>query len=208
MTNQYSILDSTQHRLGNKPRDLSLWTNTLLKYQRPVGLATGDNLNELITRFDEFMRLGDLMLGHIIQADESLWHEGNYIGRATVMCPCSPGEYVWPHLLERAAIRVGRLRTEKSLDPRCVEITEILEGKTHLVNPHRLPEELCPIVECELRGTLVRSEDLPTRHISTGLLPLLVLRDVGACLVLPLDCWHKELIQTWKEWSVSDVEDI
>lgn len=207
-------LAECQERLGDAPREFNTktieylgvdggWIDSLfslLFFFEPLCRRLNDSRQRLI-----FQR-GQVVWGHIIQANGELW--GPIEPGADADWHNRPGELVFsnddsgrvtPEFLEPIAERIGGLRGDDHDDPELDKIGNYLEAQTVRAFGWDVPKQLSPRVPCFISTTMFTRRHLPDGYLQRPFLPIVISHAPPYFAIpLPERFWPTEFRDWWR----------
>jgi hypothetical protein len=187
------LLDETRRSFGAAPRTLGTWD----RLTPPGWMKSDDPLRGTYEQLEGLLTNGDVIWGHVVQANTVLFRPRGDTAPAEVVYASSPGEEVPPERLRRAAGAAFALRARKLADPGLARIAAALEAESERHAPLDLPDAVAHGVALRMATILVHRALLPSRHLSSCFLPLLANRSRDAVALLPCRYWSGDLVRGW-----------
>lgn len=195
------LLETCRRNFGEAPREFSLWERTTyLKVPRPAWLGpfSRDDLKLLIRNARNLYRDGVIVWGHVVQANELMFEDGNDNCPGEVVYSLDDSDRVPPMLLGEVASRIFQLKNTQPSDARLRHIADHLTNELTRVFGLSVPSSLSPFFRCRLSTTLFVRQHLPNRRLCAPYFPLIV-NPVEPHVVLPLPerYWPESLRDFW-----------
>lgn len=201
-------LAECRHKFGVTPREFDVATERMLLVNPPwvTKLRFGDALAKLIqnTSLRGLFRTGNLVWGHVIQANVDLFAPAPTDDSYTYDCP---GELVFsmdslavatPRLLESVASELAGLRDDIDLDGELQPWADYLNSETTRVVGKQVPNRLSSATSCFVSTTLFRRGHLPQGVLCRSLFPVVVAsQQPYFAMPLPQPYWPTSLLEWW-----------
>jgi hypothetical protein len=192
-----ALLDETRRTFGAAPRKVGSWD----KVTPPGWMKADDPLQRFYGRFEDLLANGDVIWGHVVQANALLFRPGPEAAPAHVLYGVSvenedPRE-VPPERLRAAAGVAYALKGRKLADPALARVAAALEAETERHPPLDLPDFVTRGHSMRMAVVMVHRVFLPSRHLASSFIPLLVSRSRDAATLLPCRYWAEDLARGW-----------
>lgn len=189
------------NNFGATPRKFSLWDGlTYLRVARPEWLYQNpnDELETLFLTLSKLKRNGQVVWGHIVQANSQLFSPGRWDCPAEVVYSLHDPDTGLEELSEIAGELYGMKGTEPD-DPVLQVIADYLTNEMTRVYGLAVPASICQRYRCQITTTYVVRKHLPKpdRCLRRRFLPLVVHPTTHVALPLPSRYWPKALIEWW-----------
>lgn len=194
-------IEHARRRVGEPPRRWSWWERvSYLHLRRPfwVWVDEDEDLNQLFSALPDIVDNGDVVWGHVVQANANLFEPGksDHPGEV-VFSPHAPGGGD-PELLADVAARLFDLKNTEPGDPKLATIAAHLTNEMTRLFGSPVPAKLCGDSPTYLSTTFFARKHLPGRVLHQQLLPLLVSRaDPYHAMPLPARYWAPDFVQWW-----------
>ncbi len=169
------------------------------------------------SRQRSIFRDGQVVWGHVIQANNVLWEPSETAGPGNEEADDAPGELVFsldvtgrvtPPELETIAEELASLRGEDFDDPELQKFADYLEAETVRAFGWNVPKHISPKAPCYISTTIFLRKHLPEGFLSRQFLPVVVSsKPPYFAMPLPERFWSPDLREWWTEGSVTDDED-
>jgi hypothetical protein len=190
------------NNFGAAPRSISLWYSlTYWRVVRPEWLyqTPNDELETIFLNLSKLKRKGQVVWGHIIQANSLLFSPGQWDCPAEVVYSLHDPDISLEELSEIA----GELYALKSTEPAEPErrvIADYLTNEMVRVYGLPVPASISPKLRCQISTTYVVRKHLPKpdRCLRQHFLPMIVHpTPPHIALPLPSRYWPKALVEWW-----------
>jgi hypothetical protein len=188
-----TLLDETRQLLGPAPRSIVTRDNLV----PPSWMKQGDPLRRGYEGWVDLLLNGDLIWGHLVQANATLFRPGNEAAPAQVIYGARSDEDISPDRLRRIAIATIGFKGRNGLAPPLDRVAAALTAETGRHDPFDLPAAITHGVEARLAIVMVHREHLPTRMLSSFFLPLVASSARDAVAILPRRHWGGDLVRGW-----------
>jgi hypothetical protein len=187
------LLDETRRSLGSAPRSVAVRDNL----PPPGWMRADDPLRRTYAGHGDLLLNGDVIWGHIVQANTALFRAGNEAAPAQVVYAASADEDVPLDRLRRAAGAASALKGRKAVDPAVDRIAAALAAENDRHDPLDLPAAVTHGSAMRMAIVVVHREHLPSGLLSSFAVPLLASRGRDAVVVLPRRHWSADLVRGW-----------
>ena len=133
------------------------------------------------------------------QANELLFSAGPQDCPATIVFSPDPVFDVVPDRLEDMAREIYALRETPPKHPDLTPIAALMNDEYARFSGRALPPRLARDRCVYLGVTMIHRTQLPTRRLSTKILPLLVHPSTPWALPLPAALWEGDLVEAWRD---------
>lgn len=171
-----------------------------LRINKPAWCNRSDDLFGLFENKWDLINNGNIVWGHIVQANSLLFEEGVDDCPASVIF--SPDPKLRPSFdqLSYAATSMFKLKNTTPDDEELRRIAETLTGEIERTFGVSVPKQFCPEYQLYEASTFISRKHLPNKILSKGLFPLLVSQNKPFwCVPLPSNYWPLSLIEYWCE---------
>lgn len=215
-------LAECQRRFGEAPRQFDEQTTAYLSLAHGwvYGiLALFFPMCKLLktSRQRSIFRDGQVVWGHVIQANDVLWGPSQSAGPGNEESDDAPGELVFsldvegrvtPPQLETIAEELGSLRGDDFDDPELQKIADYLEAETVRAFGWSVPKRISPKVPCYISTTIFLRKHLPEGYLHREFLPVVIsAKPPYFAMPLPERFWSPDLKEWWTEGSDADEDD-
>lgn len=204
-------LAECQQRFGNAPREFDAETTKYISMTAGwmYALMFFIPICKLLknSRQRSIFRLGQVVWGHIIQANGALWSPSETAGPGNEEADDAPGELVFsldvagrvtPDYLEPIAENLAALRTQGPVDAELKPIADYLEAETVRVFGWNVPQRFTPHVPCYISTTMFLRKHLPDGYLHRAFLPIVISHEPPYfAMPLPARFWSPELLTWW-----------
>ena len=208
LTQWHRWLMECRSKFGDSPRDFDPSTEQMLLVNPPwvTKLRFGDALAKLVqnSTLRRLFRTGDVVWGHIIQANVELFSPAPSVDSYTYD---RPGELVFslgtrgaatPEQLEHVASELGGLKCVDELDDELQSWADYLNAETVRVVGRQVPARISDSAACFVSTTLFRRSHLPEGVLHQPLLPIVVApQQPYFAMPLPQAFWPRSLVDWW-----------
>lgn len=193
-------LDGCRRRLGARPRQFGWWDKvSYLHTARPAWCTSGDRLSLYFKHRGELLRGGQVVWGHVVQANRLLFSPGTANCPGDVVYGLPPDEDVGPEYLGGVARAVGSLKERPGGSPAMEALGAHLANERTRVFGLPVPPALSPLIPCALSTVFFDRKHLPGRVLRAPFFPLVVsARDPRIAMVLPARYWSPALCALWQ----------
>ena len=194
-----NLLEQAREALGPAPRTFSPWLSlTYLRVPKPRWLTPRDGLVDFFRGREQLLREGNVVWGHLIQANSKLFRPGKKDHPGEVVYPLNPNREVHLEELAEIAQRLFQLKGTSPSDRELAGLAKYLTNERIRVFGLRVPREVAPRTRCGISTVFFRRPHLPDRMLSCSFFPLVVSRqDPRLAAVVPSRYWPQELIESW-----------
>lgn len=173
---------------------------TYLDIPKPIWWEESDSLDLFFRGFDNLLRDGVIVWGHVIQANYQLWEAGDENHPGEVVCSVGEHADMSPEELAEVAHRLGQLKGTEPTNRRERAIAYHLTNEYTRVFGLPVPGHLSSDHRCEISTVLFARHHLPNGMLARPLFPALVSpRHPRLATVVPSRYWPEELVAWWLE---------
>lgn len=204
-------LAECQQRFGAAPRHFDPQTLDYIRLDNGwiYGLLFFIPMCKLLknSRQRSIFRRGQVVWGHVIQANSVLWSPSQIAGPGREEADDAPGELVFsldvsgrvnPEYLAAVAENLAGLRGQPTADPELKPIADYLEAETVRAFGWSVPKRLSPQVPCYISTTIFLRKHLPNGYLHHSFFPIVVShRPPYYAMPLPGRFWSPELLAWW-----------
>lgn len=194
-----TLLDRTRSSLGPAPRSIAARDNLV----PPHWMRGDDPLRSVYPRFPDLLANGDVIWGHVVQANVALFRRGDETAPAQVVYGARAVEALPPERLARAAGAAFALKGRTLVDPGLQRIASALAAETERHDPLDLPAPIAHGAAMRMAIVMIHRPLLPTRLLSSSFVPLLASRERDAVALLPWRHWSEDLVRGWPALGAS-----
>lgn len=187
-----TLLDRTRESFGPPRRTLE----GFLQPKPPAWMAR-DELRAFYDRFRPTLETGDLIWGHVVQANTILFRPGDEVSGAVVAYGTAPDRDVTPTELRRAASAAMAAKGKKQVDPALAFVGATLAAEYTRHPAIDLPPPVTRGVAMRMAIAVVHREFLPRGYLVSGLLPLVASPERDFVCLLPARYWAEDLVRGW-----------
>ena len=169
-----------------------------LRINRPTWCDKSDKLFGLFENTWNIINSGNIVWGHIVQANVLLFEKGSDDCPASVIF--SPDPELSPSFeqLSAAAHSMFKLKNTTPDDERLRKIADKLTDEMERTFGVNVPSEFCSDYQLYEASTFISRKHLPNRILSKSMFPLLVSsRKPFWCIPLPSRYWPQVLNEYW-----------
>lgn len=192
------MINNTRALFEKKRKRQSLIEKIVNKIRCPDDLDKNHPLSLAAANQNLLYKEGRVVYACVAEANPSIFHEGDDICKATVVFSEDELFDEMPNLLAEIAIKVTALRDTPDLPESCLQILDMLNGKTERKLNVKLPYELSYNKEVYVTAIYVLRQHLPKPYLKRGFFPILVLPEkTDASIILPSHYWSKDMLSEW-----------
>ena len=156
------------------------------------------SLNNALLYRKLLLQTGEVVWGHIVQANDTLFRPGRQDAPGEVIYCADTDSDSDPQSLNEVARRLWQLKGTRPADPAHALLARHLTNEYTRAFGVLVPENLCDFFCAELSTVVFVRADLPNRVLSLPFFPLLVLPN-GVAMPVPSMFWPLPLVQIWNE---------
>ncbi len=191
-----ALLARTRAALGAAPRQIDVWDHL----EPPRWMKADDPLRASYARRRDLLTSGDVVWGHVVQANTLLFKPGDKSSGACVVFGARADDDLGPDQLERAAAAIYALKGKEPQDAGLARVAAAVTDEMARYPPMDLPSAVTRGVAMRIGIVMVhRPADLPCAYLATTALPLVVSRARDELMVLPVRHWAKDLSDAWRD---------
>ena len=195
-----SPIDVCRSRLGPPPREFSAEDLSHLRIWAWHPLLWIDSLMWIYAKQGTVRRQGEVVWGHIVQANNQLFQEGSLDLPADVLYSFDPYFDTAVDELGEIAGGLFELKDSRPRDKSLRPIANHLTDETTRAWKLPVPTAVTGGREVFLTTIMVVRKHLPQRHLAAPFFPLLACRSgTAAALIVPHRYWPPELLEFWEE---------
>jgi hypothetical protein len=193
------MMPELRSAVGSPPRGLDLRPGDRLERPTWTEPAPDDPYEVVFTDEDLVLARGQLVWGHVVEADPGLLEPGYEVLAARVVYGLDESFDLRVDLLRDVAGAVLELRGTQPSDRAVARLADLLTNEYLVVFNHPVPSALWNGPTLHYTSLLVSPLLLPDDYLVSLWLPLLVLPGkTDASLVLPVRFWTDEVKRTWQ----------
>lgn len=195
------LLDQCREDFGSPERSFSLWERlTYLHTGRPDWCGKADGLGVFFKTRNDLLKHGQVVWGHIVQANMVLFKRGIFDAPAAIVFPAVSNALVDPEELADVASRLFDLRDTGPLDGQLATVAEHLADEFDRAFGMPVPDSLSPEFKSMLSSSVIARHHLPRRRLCCSLLPIIV-SPGNPKIVMPLPSryWPEDLVDWWTD---------
>jgi hypothetical protein len=165
----------------------------------------GDELKTLFRNFRNLRRNGQVVWGHIIQANSLLFSPGHGDLPAEVVYSLDDSNPIAPDKLGAVAQTLFSLKHTEPKGPELASIADYLTNELIRVFGKPVPSMISGRAKCHISTIYVVRKHLPKPRqcLQQSLLPIVVHpQPPHVCLVLPSRYWPDKLVNWWQHGEV------
>ena len=195
------LLTQCRENFGSPGRSFSLWEQlTYLRTGRPAWCDGSDGLGIFFKKRNDLLKHGQVVWGHIVQANQVLFKRGLLDSAANIVFPSDPNAVVDLAELERVADRLFDLQGTDPFDPESAALAENLSDEFDRAFGLPVPDSLSPEFAAQMSSSVIARRHLPRRRLCCGLLPIIVnQRKPKIIMPLPSRYWPEDLVDWWTD---------
>jgi len=192
------LLDQCRENFGFPERSFSFWTRFSYLYTERGWCRKTDRLSIFFDQRDDLLKHGEVVWGHIVQANERLFEGGAGDQPGEIVFPSIASVQIDPAELAEVASRLFDLRETGPFSGQLAEIVDHLNDEYHRVFGMPVPDELSPQFQSMMSTSMIARRHLPRRRLCCPLLPIIASpREPRIVMPLPSRYWPKELVHWW-----------
>jgi hypothetical protein len=188
-----TLLAKSRDSFGAAPRKVAAWDNLT----PPSWMKQDDALRATYPRAIELLRTGDIVWGHVVQANSLLFAPGDSNGPAQVLFGARADVDLEPDVLRRASHAAFALRGRTLADPALARIGRALAEETARHEPLDVPDAVTHGFPMRMAIVMVHRAQLPSKYLSSNVVPLLASRERDAATIFPSRYWSEDLVRGW-----------
>ena len=199
-----ALLAECRHNFGPPGRPLSFWDRlTYLRIPRPAWCVSSDQMTQFFRGKNRLLREGEVLWGHIIQANALIYHPGRQNVGGELVYPAATSEQVDHVQLAAIAGQLFSLKGTEPNDPELTAIARYLTDERIRVFGWKVPRSLSGGLNCAISTTFFARHHLPRRKLCCPLLPVIACPPTPQlAMPLPSRYWPRELIEWWSAQSL------
>lgn len=169
-----------------------------LNIKRPDWCTEEEALWQLFENKQDVFKYGNIVWGHIVQANTLLFEPGEDDCPASVLfCP-DPKQVIHFETLQSAAQRMFQLKNTTPSDPELLKIAQALTNEVTRTFGVKVPQQFSDGFSLYQASTFIARKHLPNGVLSRPLFPLLVnSKSPFYCFPLPSQYWSNSLVEDW-----------
>ena len=187
------LLAKTRAAFGPAPRTIRTWDHVV----PPSWMSHDDPLRKSFDRARDLMVHGDIVWGHIVQANTLLFSPGDADCPADVLFGSNPSDDLSPQRLQAAASAAMALKGTRPVDEGLHRVAAALTDEMSRHPGLDLPDALTRGAPMRMAVIMVHRVYLPLRYLAFSALPLVVSRARDAVMLLPVRHWDESLVRAW-----------
>ncbi|HTL53402.1 MAG TPA: hypothetical protein VL860_12570 [Planctomycetota bacterium] len=193
-------LEQCRENFGRAPRELPFRLRmTYLRVKRPEWIEGDRNFTALFDNMKRVLLEGDVVWGHLVQANRLLFAPGEHDSPAVVVHPHSPAMRVDLNRLAQVAHLLYEL---KDTDPREIaqkEIAAYITDERARTFGRPVPKSISPLIPCLMSTLQIPRHHLPNGVLSQSLFPVVMSpAEPRYVMVLPSRFWPPEMAMWWE----------
>ncbi len=195
------LLAECRQDFGLPGRSFSLWDQlTYLRTGRPAWCDRSDRLGLFFKSRNDLLKHGQVVWGHVVQANVALFTSGLFDSAANIVFPSDPSVVVDPAELAEAADRLFELGGTAPLDRELATLAKHLSDDFDRAFGVPVPHSLSPEFELLMSSSVIARRHLPRRRLCCPLLPIIVSPGKPKTIMpLPSRYWPEELVDWWTD---------
>ncbi len=194
-----SVLDVCRENFGRPPRQFRFFERMDLTIRRCHISLLWDPLKVHYKQQKIVQTEGQIVWGHLVQANSSLFDKGPNDCPADVIYSFDPFFDDRLDALAEIAEAVSELKGTEPNEPGQLEVARHLTDEYTRIFKHPVPPEMTGGREVFLTSLMVIRKHLPGYYLQNGYFPLVACPDMTpALLILPARYWPKALIAAWE----------
>ncbi|WP_394827877.1 hypothetical protein [Pendulispora albinea] len=188
------ILQNTRIHVGAPPRSPHPGAPFAV---RPGWLSPSDPLDAAHRELPRLLEHGDIVLGHVVLANEALFRGAASAAAGCVVHPRDPAVRCEVDELQRATRAILELRGATPADPDQAELARILDAETERCFSMPVPPVLTRGKPLFFSTVIFYAPHFPEHRLVTNFLPMLVCADVPQVAQLPAFYWAQDFLDAW-----------
>jgi hypothetical protein len=195
------LLAECRKNFGMPGRAFSLWDRlTYLRTGRPAWCDRSDRLGLFFENRNDLLKHGQVVWGHIVQANVALFSSGLFDSAANIVFPSDPSVVIDPAELAEVAERLFELKDTVPGDRQLATLAKHLSDEFDRAFGMPVPNSLSPKFQSLMSSSVVARRHLPQRRLCFPLLPIIVSpRTPKTIMPLPSRYWPDELVEWWTD---------
>jgi len=193
------ILEQCRAAIGPAPRRFGFLDRAgYLSIARPAWCGSRDGLSQFFASRGELLREGEVVWGHVVQANTLLFKPGPHNCPGEVaFCP-DPARVVDIEELEFVAHSLFDLKGTQPAPGPLRTFAEHLTNERTRAFGLEVPASISPLLDCEVSTIFFARRHLPGGVLSCPFFPILLLpRAPHLVMVLPARYWPPPLLRLW-----------
>src|SRR5262249_16983578 len=155
-----------------------------------------DRLHPLFRNASKLFANGVVVWGQIVQANGSLFRDGDNNSPGEIVFSLADGHLVRPHHLQTIASEIFDLKGTTPEEAGLRAIADHLTNERTRVYGLPVPRSLSPRIQCRISTTFFVRKHLPNGRLCSGSLPLVVNpNEPHFAMPLPQKYWPEELVE-------------
>lgn len=190
------LLDASRAKLEVARRDFDAFR---YRVSPPGWLNRNDPLYATYTDAPLLLREGDLVWGHVVQANGQLFSRGTENAPAAVLFA---EDRTFDHLVDRllrASQQLFALRSDTAVDSEFERMRAFLTNERERAWRVPCPAEIARGQRLFVATIMIHRWWLPLRYIGVNFLPILVSERVPTVMMLPGELWAEDLVKAWRD---------
>lgn len=172
--------------------------NFYFRIYRPFWCDKSDDLFDLFENKWNLIDYGNIVWGHVVQANMLLFEKGKANCPASIIFAPDPKINPSFEQLSTAAQGLYRLKNTTPDDENLRKIADTLTDEMERTFGVAIPEEFCKGGQLYEASTFITRKHLPNKVLSKGFFPILVSHCKPFwCVPLPCRYWPQALIEYW-----------
>ena len=169
-----------------------------LNIRKPFWCNTEDDLWHLFKNKWKVIKNGNIVWGHIVQANVLLFKPGTNDCPASVLFSPDPKEVINLSALNYASGCMFNLKNTTPGDEELLQIANTLTDEMSRTFGVKVPQKFCQGFNFYEASTFISRKHLPNGVLSGSVFPLLVSsRSPYYCFPLPSKYWSKNIVDYW-----------
>lgn len=195
------IIEQCYQRFRAAPRRLPLLDRLFhLRIPRPEWLREDptDALQVLFDNLDTTYKHGRIVWGHVIQANNLMFQDGDASCPGEVLYTLDDNEWADPQAMSAIAQQLYGLKGTTPSDTELLSIADYLADEMTRVFGLQVPATISPEYRCRISTTYFYRRHLPGGRLRAPMMPILVNpREPYVALPLPGRYWPAPLLSWW-----------
>lgn len=196
-----ALLDQCRSSFGPSPRQFSARDyKAYLRSTPPFWCLLGDDLMQFFKHQRYLLEEGDIVWGHVVQANSQLFQAGDSNCPGEVVYCTDPTRDVDLEKLSSIAMHLYGLKGKRAEDASQQYIGNYLANERKRVFGFPVPPSISPLLPCAISTVFFNRNHLPDKRLSNSFFPTLISRiQPRTAMVLPSRHWPQLFTQFWQE---------
>ena len=195
------LISACRRNFHEAPRRFSFWARRGdLRLPLPDYLVRHpeDRLNLFFEHYWDTLEHGEVVWGHVIQANDNLFTDGSYDHPGEVVYSLEDSDKVDPRELARVARQLYALKGQPQEQEGQARIADYLADEMERVFGLRVPMAIGNKLRYRISTTYFVRKHLPQKRLCASLFPIVVRpSNPFVVVVLPSAYWPEALLKRW-----------